>query len=212
MKPETLRLLLWIGAALSAIIGALCVLFANIVNHKITNRNEQISIQRESSINRPFIQVTPKRYNNNQFLNITVVNNQIIIDSKFEIKNTGNMATNLIKPSPHSEGVQMMNPPGSKPLIESINMEFEGIALSPGESKVITIKRIFEWPSEKEARYNLKKIYSDSKWVIDIDVSFVYNHPTDESRRFKTIGQYRIGLNEGLIIKVDYQDNIDSKN
>ena len=106
----------------------------------------------------------------------------------------------------------MMNPPGSKPLIESINMEFEGIALSPGESKVITIKRIFEWPSEKEARYNLKKIYSDSKWVIDIDVSFVYNHPTDESRRFKTIGQYRIGLNEGLIIKVDYQDNIDSKN
>ena len=180
------------GKATNTAINALEVAEASnhIAQEALQNSNTQF-IQ----INRPYILIIPKRYENNEYRKVSQKANVVEINIKCEVKNVGNVA---------AKNVQLSDSIAARINLKDIPVRFQkpdGIALGPGDGFMVRIQIQMEFNTVSEAKANSESLISDQDDGVSFPFSLNYENELDQSKKYRTFRLIRIKNDMAEIVK-----------
>lgn len=146
-------------------------------------------------INRPYITITCKKFDNGQFWKITQNKNEVMITLKYEIKNVGNVAAkNINLPNKIVVGKLKKETP--------VYYQKPGkITLGPGSSLNITPTNKMGYESEEIAKENYEYFLSDKSEGTALFLSVTYESEVDKMHKYRTFVENKIHNDKALLIK-----------
>lgn len=166
--------------------------------NKISKNAFETSQYQFLQINRPYIVVAPKKFEDKLYWKVTQQENKVLIDLKYEIKNVGNVsARNISIPDKLSVGHNMKL---KKDSILSFKIP-DKVSLGPGDDFVITTNVIMQYENEEDANTNYTHFTSDESEGVTYLFSVNYTNELDESQKYRTFMQNRIHNDRAVILK-----------
>ncbi len=194
----------WVPITVPILISIIALVIYNESNKIASDANRIAKDTYETSkyqfdqVNRPYIILSPKRFDDKQFWQIKQEGEIIEIVVEYEMKNTGEVAAkDIVLPDKIQASVK------KKPLKETpILIKKSGkVTLVPGE--IFIIYQNMEWrhENEEEAKKNYELLISDKSYGVNIQLSVSYTNELDETQRYRTFVQHGIHKNVAEVIK-----------
>ncbi len=149
-------------------------------------------------VNRPYIIISPKRFDNKQFWQIKQEGENIKIALMYEMKNAGNVTAKDIMLPDKATFIS-----GKKLLKDDQVRYYKSgkVTLGPGDTFNIYSNIALEKENEEAAKKDYEHLVSDKSYGVDVSLSVNYTNELDETQRYKTFVQYRIHKNKAQLIK-----------
>ncbi len=200
-------ILLWLGKnwkAWTIIVSIVALVISHKSNKTASDANRIANAAYETSkyqflqVNRPYIILTSKRFDNEQFWQIKQEGKIIKIVLKHEIKNAGNVAVkDIVLP----DKVEVIR---GKKLTKDAQVRFYKpgkLTLGPGDSFDMQQDLVLEYKNEETAKNSYEHLISDKSSGVDALVIVNYTNELDETQRYKTFVENRIHKNVAQVIK-----------
>lgn len=129
-------------------------------------------------VNRPYINISPKKYEDGQFWKVIQKDKVVEIDLQYEIKNVGNAAAkNVSLPDKLAVGPRMNLKEGAPIIFQKSGK----VTLGPGEDFIVTAQIRIDYDNIEDARKNQEHIVSDKSKGAFFQLSVSYTNELDES-------------------------------
>lgn len=157
-----------------------------------TNRYQFIQV------NRPYLIVSPKKYDNGQFWQVSQEENVVVVRLKYKIENVGNIAAKDIKlPDKVTAGPKMNLKEGTPIYYRKMGK----ITIGPGDSYVANAEIMMGYESTEEAKTNVEHFISPESEGITIQIPVNYTNELDSSQKYRTFMMNKIHNDKSQIIK-----------
>lgn len=203
-KDILMAILLWLRKYWNIWIPILIAIVAVYVsvraNHTAADALETSKYQ-FVQINRPYIILSLKKYDNGQFWEVTQIDKAVEVKIKYEIKNVGNVAAKNIS-LPDKIKVDIVGPKvNPKQAVPIIFQKPGKITLGPGDSFITEARLRMEYDNAKDARKNKEYHISDEYEGDIFQLSIDYTNELEGSQKYRTFVLNKIHNNEAQIIK-----------
>ena len=166
--------------------------------NKISNDALETSQAQFLQINRPQINLNPKRFKNGWFWKVTQHENTVLISLQYEIKNVGNVAAkNITFPDQLAIGTKTRLQKDA----EVVFRKLDNVTLGPGDDFVITFDILLQYENEKDAKANRDYLISDKSEGQTSLLSVNYTSVLDETQKYRTFMENRIHNDQAVILK-----------
>ena len=162
--------------------------------------NEALDISKFQflQVNRPYIILSPKKFDNGQYWKITQEGSIIRVALKYEVNNVGNVAAKDIKlPEKIGLGPRMKLNEGAPVYYQKMGK----VTLGPGDSFSIEPNIVMGYKNEEVAKEQFEHLISDKSYGADFLLSVNYTNELDETQKYRTFIQNRIHKNKAQLIK-----------
>jgi hypothetical protein len=160
---------------------------------------------------RPLVTISAHKPDTNNYLVLEETEKALRITAGFEIKNIGGVATAMLSISKDSS-LDAVGPDllGGHAHV-SPQILSEGVALAPGESRVITAVQIRGYASNADrdtAVESLKAatIVPESPAAITTSLVLNYHNPENAAQKYRTIAVFRETVSGSMVVRQEYQD------
>lgn len=167
-------------------------------SNRIAGEALEISKYQFIQVNRPYIIISPKKYENGQFWKVNQKGKAVEIDLQYEIKNVGNIAAkNVSLPEKLVVGPKMNLREGASIIFQKTGK----VTLGPGEDFIVTIQMKIEYDNIEDARKNQEHFISDKSKGTLFQLSVNYTNELDEAQKYRTFMMNRIHNDTAQVIK-----------
>ncbi|RJP29703.1 MAG: hypothetical protein C4533_01575 [Candidatus Omnitrophota bacterium] len=149
-------------------------------------------------INRPYVLISPKKFNDGSFWKIQQKSNHVEIIVKYEIKNVGNVAAKNIELPDNLIIGQETKLKRDAPVSYKKMSE---VTLGPGDFYELVCSFVLDYSDEEAAKNNYEYIVSDSSEGLTLLLAVTYTNEIDGFMEYRTIVENRIHNDNALIIK-----------
>lgn len=162
---------------------------------KIAKDSLDVTKNQFVQINRPYIILAPKKFNNGQFWKIEQDKNRVIATLRYEIKNVGNVAAKNIEVPTN---VIVANVENKSPIYYQKSGK---ITLGPGDKMNLTLTSNMGYESEAMSKANYEYLISDKSEGVIFHLSVDYESEVDKAHKYRTYVENRIHNEKALLIK-----------
>ena len=166
--------------------------------NKISNAALETSQYQFLQINRPYITLSPIKFDNGMYWKVTQQDNVVKVALKYKIKNVGNVA---------AKDIELPNKIGIDPKMKLkkdasvLYQKPRKVTLGPGESFTIEPILMMGYENEEIAKKKYVYLISDKSYGADFLLPLNYTNELDETQKYRTFMQNRIYKEKALIIK-----------
>lgn len=146
-------------------------------------------------INRPYIILNPKKFDNGWFWKVDQNEKQVEITLKYEIKNVGNVTAKDIS---LPDKIFVGNLKNDTPVVYK---KMGKVTLGPGDDFIIESKMAMGYENEELAKKQLDYLISDKSANTTFLLSVNYANELDESQKYRTFVENRIHNDKALLVK-----------
>jgi hypothetical protein len=149
-------------------------------------------------INRPYIILSPKKFDDKQFWKVKQQGDAVEIIVKYEIKNVGNVVAKDIRlPNNVAIGPKLKLEEGAPVIYTRSNK----VSLGPGDDFIVESGMKIHYETEEEARKNYEHFLSDKSEGMTIGFSVSYTNGLDESKKYRTLVENKIHNEKATVLK-----------
>lgn len=168
---------------------------SNTIAKEALNTSKQQFIQ----INRPYILVSPKKFEDDQYWQLFLEHKTVVKRIKYEVRNVGNVAaTNLSLPD-----IMRIDIKSAKP-IDGIETSFEKpgrVTLGPGDSFNLNTTFSVAYTTTQDAKKNMDFYLSEEYEGDTFRLSITYENELEVTKKYRTVIVNRIHNDKARIIK-----------
>ena len=215
MKKEEGKIwpiLLWLGKNWKVcvpIIVSLVALGISLCSNKIASDANRIAKETNEmsnyqflQLNRPFIILSSKIFDNEQFWQIKQEGKIIKIVFKYKLKNAGNI---IAKDIAFPDKVGLISGTKIKKYSQVHVDTYGELTIGPGASINIDQGLALDCENEENAKKYYEDLISDKSPGIDVPIWVNYTNELDETKRYKTFVKYKFYKNATVLIKSEME-------
>jgi hypothetical protein len=149
-------------------------------------------------INRPYLIIAPKKFEDGKFWKLDQINNQVQAIFRYELKNVGNVAAKDI-----SLPNRLVFGPGMKIQKEApLTFTKPGkVTIGPGDHFVVTVTTLMGYNDEETAKKNLEYLTSNKSEGVTFMLSVDYTNELEDSQKYRTFVENRIHNDKAMILR-----------
>ena len=200
MKKEEgkIWLILWLGKNWKAWVPIIVSIVALVIYFRIAKETHETSNYQFLQVNRPYIILSPTRFDDEKFWQIKQEGKIIKIDLKYEMKNDGNI---IAKDIAFPDKVLLLPWEKSKKGFLAYYDKTGKVTISPGDIFYISQSIVAEHENEETAKNFYEDLISDKYPGLDVSLWVNYTNELDETQRYRTLVEYKINKNTAHLLK-----------
>ncbi len=167
-------------------------------SNRIANEALGISKYQFIQVNRPYINISPKKNENGQFWKVIQKGKVVETYLQYEIKNVGNVAAKNVRLPDKLTVLPGINLKEGAPITFQKHGKY---TLGPGENYIEAARISISWDSIEDARKCQEELVSDKDEGILLQLLVDYTNELDESQKYRTIMMTRIHNDTALLLK-----------
>lgn len=180
------------------VIVACVALWVSIRSCQISKDATETSKFHFIQVNRPYLIIAPKKFEDGKFWKLAQINNQVQVILQYEVKNVGNVAAKDIStPDKLVFGPSKILQKGAPVIFRKPGK----ITLGPGDDFTLTATVLMDHTDEEAAKKDVKHLTSEKSEGVTFLLSVDYTNELDESQKYRTFVENKIHNEQAHIIR-----------